>query len=298
MGMFNGKDDFLPVLTRYLNDIFVTPVQASNDDEEVNTRLDLTLKEPPTLIEADRVIYGYFDAGVSGQDILVRNRHDKTEVFRGDRDNHGLFRNLFFYIQLPYRSKAGYLIMQKRSRFGVKSVFTHTLKKWLSQNGYEDTLLDIKAILNGQVFNKMLDNGNLKKVNFIVDFIPNNIEEFYANDEHPNRAQGTMTTTIQSKGGLTDFWTQFARTQYQREDRKTIVEINGEEKEYAEIEFEIEVNGRRKTFYANRKDRTVPDLDVTGEIQRDIRTGEPLLGSLIEKCREIVNDTFDIRPNV
>ncbi len=297
MGLFNGKDDILPLINSFLLDIYTNPVQVGNEEEK-NTFLNLTLKEPPTLLESERIIYGYFDAGISGQEINVKHRYTKKQVFNGDRDNHGLYRHIFFYIKLPFKSDSGYLILQRRSRFGIKSAFTHLLKKWIRQKGYQDTFININSVLSGSLFDRMLQNGNLKKINFIVNYIPNDVTDYYANNENPNLVGGSMTTTIQAKHGLPSGWVNFARKQYWREDRKTLVEFEGEEKEYEEIQFEIESNGRTKTFYANKKDRTVPDLDVTADVLKNVDTGEPLISSLLQKCEEIVKDTFEIKPDV
>ena len=297
MGQFNGKDDLMPEIVALLTDIFTTPVQVGNEDER-NTTLNLTLTQPPVVLSGERIVYGYFDAGVSGQEIMVKNRHTKLEVFKGDRDNHGLYKNLFFYIKIPFKSDSAYLILQKKSRFGIKSAFTTLLKKWIKQRGYDDSYIGVNSVLNGALFNKMLSYGKLKKVNFIVNHIPNHIEDYIQNNENPSLRDGYMTTTIESKNGLSDSWTNFAKAQYLKEDRKTLVEFDGDEKEYDEIQFELELNGRKKTFYANNKGKTIPDIDVTHEIEKDQKTGEPLLGSILKKCAEIVEDTFEIKPNV
>ena len=297
IGQFNGKDDFLPEVVNFLNDIFETPIQVGNEDER-NTNLNLTLKSPPTVLHAERTVYGYFDAGIFGQEITVKNRHTKTEVFKGDRDIHGLYRYIFFYIKLPYNSDSGYLILQKRSRFGIKSAFTYLLKKWIRQRGYQESYISINAVLSGSIFNKMLSLGRLKKIDFVVNYIPDDIKDFHSNDSNPSLTAGSMTTTIESKNGLSNSWINFAKLQYLREDRKTLVEFDGEEKEYDEIQFEVELNGRRKTFYANKRDRTVPDLDVSDEVDKDRRTGEPILESLVKKCNEIIEDVFETKPDV
>jgi len=296
MGQFNGKDDIMPEVVALLTEIFTTPVQVGNEDER-NTTLNLTLTQPPIVISDERIIYGYFDAGVSGQDIMVKNRHTKLEVFKGDRDNHGLYKNLFFYISIPFKSDSAYLILQKKSRFGVKSAFTTLLKKWIKQRGYSDTYISVNAVLNGTLFNKMLSHGKLKKINFVVNHIPNHIEDYIKNNENPSLKDGYMTTTIESKNGLSESFVNFAKIQYLKTDRNALVEFNGDEKEYDEIQFELELNGRRKTFYANNRNKTIPDIDVTYEIDKDQKTGEPLLNSMLKKCAEIVEDTFVIRPN-
>lgn len=299
MGQFNGSNDLFPLLVEFLTEIFETPVQVGNDEDQ-NTTLNLTLSEPPNIRENERVVYGYFDVGVSGQEISVKNRHSKALVFKGDRDNHSLNRDLFFYFKLPYKSTAGYVIFQKKSKFGIKTGFSNLFKKWIQQKGYHDSLIFVNPILSGQVFNNMLNHGHLKKVNFIVNHVPNDIKDFYSNDENPSITEGNTITTIQSRTGLSNNWINFARRQYFKPERKTIVEYDGAdgEKEYEEIQFEIEHNGRTKTFYAKKRDRTVPDIDVTVDIDKDQVTGQPLLESLLQKCKEIIEDTFEIRPNV
>lgn len=287
---FNGTDDFFQVFQNYLNSIFEN-ILATADIRET-TALHLTLDEPPTVNEENRSIYGFFSTGVSGEQYQIRDVETREEVLAVQR-NHAAFRNIFFYLKMPTQRDSGALILQRKAKFGIKTIFRRTVNQYIREQGYQNNKVLINNIVHGRVYRRMIREGNLKKVELIKKRIPSSIEEYYRNGATPEQIPGTLKTSMLSPTSLPDNFKRFVDNLFTNPDRERI-EIEGIDEEFDEVEFELELNGKKKTFYVMQKHRIQPTIDVTSEIQFTAQ-GEPTLDSLINQSEELVRDIIELR---
>jgi hypothetical protein len=105
-----------------------------------------------------------------------------------------------------------------------------------------------------------------------------------------------MKTVISSNTTLGDDWKSVAYNVVNKISKRTTVEIYGDEKEFDEMQFELEFNGKRKTFYAKAQHRTLPDIDVTS----DIKSVEKrlVLQDLLDKSEELIREVFNYKDDV
>jgi hypothetical protein len=287
---FNGSDDFFRIFENYLNSIFEN-ILATSDTRET-TALHLTLDAPPTVDIENRRIYGQFSTGVSGEQYQIRDVETREEVLEVQR-NHAAFRNIFFYIQIPTQRDNGALILQRKAKFGIKTVFKKTINQYLREQGYSNYKVIVNNMVHGRVYRRMIEEGNLKKVEFIKRRIPSSIEEYYRNGATPEQIPGTLKTSMLSPTSLPQNFKSFVNTLFTNPDRERI-EIEGIDEDFDEIEFELELNGKRKTFYVMNKHRIQPDVDVTSQIEFT-EQGEPAIESLIQQSEELVRDIIELR---
>lgn len=287
---FNGADDFYNIFHNYLMFIFENVSNASSLGQ--NTLLHLTLDSPPIVDNENRRIYGYFSSGVSGEEYKIRDIDSSEEVLEVQR-NHAAFRNIFFYIQIPTQRNTGALILQRKAKFGIKTLFKNTINRFVRQQGYLNYRVLVNNVLHGRVYRRMLNHGNLKKIEFIKRMIPSSIEDYYSNDGNVREIPGTLKTVMSVSSGLPDSFKRFVDGVFSNPDRERI-EIEGIDEDFDEIEFELELNGKKKTFYVQNKHRIQPDVDVAGHIDYD-ENGEPLLESLVEQSEELVRDIIELR---
>jgi alpha-L-arabinofuranosidase len=76
-------------------------------------------------------------------------------------------------------------------------------------------------------------------------------------------------------------------------DRERI-EIDGIDEDFDEVEFELELNGKKKTFYVRHKNKIQPDIDVTNDIERN-EQGLITTESLTRISEELINDVIQLR---
>lgn len=288
---FNGTDDFFHVFENYLNSIFQNILATA--DTRQTTALHLTLDAPPTVDIENRRIYGHFSTGVSGEQYQIRDVETREEVLDVQR-NHAAFRNIFFYIKMPTQRDNGALILQRKAKFGIKTVFNKTINQYIRKQGYQNYTVLVNNIVHGRVYRRMITDGNLKKVGFIKRRIPSSIEEYYRNDGTPEQIPGTLKTSmLSSTGSLPQNFKNFVDNLFTNPDRERI-EIDGIDEDFDEVEFELELNGKRKTFYVMHRNRIQPDVDVTSQIEFS-EQGEPLIESLIQQSEELITDIIDLR---
>ncbi|MDY8137287.1 hypothetical protein [Aquimarina sp. 2201CG5-10] len=288
---FNGTDDFFRVFENYLNSIFENILATA--DTRQTTALHLTLEAPPTVDIENRRIYGHFSTGVSGEQYQIRDVETREEVLDVQR-NHAAFRNIFFYIKMPTQRDNGVLILQRKAKFGIKTVFKKTINQYIREQGYQNYTVLVNNVVHGRVYRRMITDGNLKKVDFIKRRIPSSIEEYYRNNGTPEQIPGTLKTSmLSSTGSLPQNFKNFVDNLFTNPDRERI-EIDGIDEDFDEVEFELELNGKRKTFYVMHRNRIQPDVDVTSQIEFS-EQGEPLIESLIQQSEELITDIIDLR---
>lgn len=286
---FNGTDDFFGVFENFLNSIFETILGTASIGQ--SSSIHLTLDAPPVVDIENRRIYGYFSSGVSGEEYSIRDVDTREQVLNVQR-NHAAFRNVFFYLHIPVNSTRAALILQRKAKFGVKTILAKSLNTFLREQGYQSSRLLIDNILHGQVYRIMMDEGNLKKVEFIKRRIPNSIEEYYSNDGEPDQIPGVLKTSWLSATSLPREYKRLVNNLFTNPNNERI-EIAGIDEEFDEVEFELELNGKRKSFYVANRSKIQPDIDVTSQVQME--NGSPTTSSLASVSAELVSDVIDLR---
>jgi len=138
----------------------------------------------------------------------------------------------------------------------------------------------------------MMDEGNLKKVEFIKRRIPGSIVDYYDRDGRPDEIPGTLKTSMLSPTSLPDNFKRVVDDLFTNPDRERI-EIDGIDEGFDELEFELELNGKRKTFYVIHRNRIQPNIDVTRDLQYD-EDGNPTTESLIEQSEILIREVIEL----
>ncbi|MBU1014570.1 MAG: hypothetical protein KKG99_16345 [Bacteroidetes bacterium] len=291
LSRFNGSDDFLRIFENYLNTIYQN-IRAESDSSQTIT-LHLTLESPPTLDLTNRRIYGYFSSGVSGDEYQIRDLVTQDNLLDVEK-NHAAFRNLFFYIQIPSGRNSGALILQRKSKYGIKTIFRRTINRFMQEQGYQIYKVHVNNLLHGRVYRRMIEYGKLKRVDLIKRTIPATIEEYFANDGNHNLIPGILKTSMLSGTSLPETYRSLVDRLFNDPDRERI-EIDGIDEEFDEVEFELELNGKRKTFFVANRAKIQPDIDVTNQLEYD-ENGNPTTDSLLRQAEELVQDIIEINP--
>ncbi|MDT0645000.1 hypothetical protein RM553_19360, partial [Zunongwangia sp. F363] len=215
LSRFNGEDDFLEIFENYLNSIFQNILNT--EDERQTTAIHITLEEPPTVDMENRTVYGHFSTGVSGEEYQIRDLENREDSFDVQR-NHAAFRNIFFYAKIPTERDRGALILQRKAKFGIKTIFRKTLNRYIKAQGYQIYTVKVNNIVHGRLYRRMMDEGNLKKVEFIKRRIPGSIEDYYRNGEQPDTIPGTLKTSMISSTSLPQNFKHFIDGIYRNPD--------------------------------------------------------------------------------
>lgn len=287
---FNGSLDFIDVFKDFSNEILKN-IQTSSDIKNQHTT-HLTLESPIIKDPTDvRTVYGFFSSGVSGEKYKVVNTETNEEEL-DVKPHHAAFRDVFFLLYVPRLKSKAYLILQRKSQFGVKGRVYKSLNDYLKKRGLKYRV-EIDNILHNKVYRKMMDEGRLKRVELIKNKIPRSIEKFMNNGGELEEIKGTFKSSFTSRTSLPEAWKEYLDKLFkQRNSRNGTVEIQGLDNEYDDLEFELELNGKKKTFYMVNQQRIQPDIDITANIE--FENGEPTIDSLLSQAKEIIYDITQI----
>lgn len=288
---FNGLEDFFDFFSEFVDDVYKNVKKTHSYGD--NTALHLALDEPAICSKSERTFYGFISSGVSGDKFKVREEGQTDTAFESN-NQHITFRNLFFYLQLPSDKNYGYLIIQKKRDLGAKLLMEKALNSYLRERGYSKFDIKISYMLNGRVYDRMMEKGNLKNIDFIKKTIPATIEELYS--DGPNTESGTLTTSIRSTGSLNNNWKKFIDTIFKREYKQNIIELIDQGDSFDEIEFELELNKKIKTFHVLATGRTQPDVEVSSDLE--FQDNEPTPASLVKVSKSLIDDMLTLKPNV
>ncbi|MDI5898635.1 hypothetical protein [Flavobacterium yafengii] len=287
---FNGSDDFLKLFDKFSNYIFENINQLK--DKSGRNTIHLTLEEKPILNDEKRYLYGFFSSGIGGEKYRVKDITTNTTVLNVNK-NHAAFRDVFFYLYIPKNKSIGYLILQRKNSFGIKTKLSPALNAYISKEGFLDYYISINNIVHHSVYRKMMDFGKLKKVELVKRKIPNNLEDYVNNNENYQETKGTFRTSFSSRSSLPEHWKEYIDKLLKKEKNET-VEIEGLDENFSDLEFQLDLNGKQKTFYVKNQQRTQPDIDVTANII--FVDDSPTVESLIQQSQELINDLIEIRP--
>lgn len=290
---FNGTDDFLSTFQLFTEYIFENVNRLP--DSSGRRKIHLTLEKPATTEEDNRCIYGYFSSGVSGEKYrLVNTNTNETEM--DVHTHHAAFRNVFFYLYVPKNRTFGYLILQRKHNFGIKTKLIPAINSYIKLNGYQIFDVHINNIVHISVYNKMMREGNLKKVELVKRRIPRSLEAYIEGNEQPEEIPGTFRSSFTSRTSLPQNWKDFIDRIFKQHDtRNATLDIQGLDDNFSDIEFELELKGKKKTFYVANRQRIQPDIDVTRSIE--FENDEPTTESLKSQAIELIEEMLEITPD-
>lgn len=288
LSLFNGQDDFFKFSQDFFKEIFQT-IQRNTDIND-STIIHLSLDEYPTVDLQKRCIYGYLSSGIGGEDYKIKDTLTNQEIFKVKR-NHAAFRDVFFYLQIPKNKTSGALILQRKSKFGVKTVFSKGINQFAKKLGFQGYYIQINNIIHGKVYQKMIQEGNLKRIEFIKRKIPKDIATFYSSGGQVDCIPGILKTTM-SASRLPENFKYFVDKLFNPSNNERI-EIKDIDNDFEEIEFELELNGKRKTFYVVHRNKIQPDIDVSNDISYDA-DGLPTLESLVKQSESLIQEVIHL----
>lgn len=291
LNQFNSSDDFLVVIRNFCSFIF----ENTNHLRELTgeERIHLTLEREAIFNSEDRCIYGFFSSGVSGERYRIVDTQDNSSI--RILPHHAAFRDVFFYFYIPRYRDTGYLVLQRKAKFGIKTLLKKAIVSYMNQQGFQNYRLDMFNILINEVYQRMMQFGKLKKVDLIKQRIPNSLERYISGETVAEQIPGVFKTTFASKTSLPHAWKSFLdRLFNQNSSNHDRIMIENIDEQYDEIEFQLELNGKNKTFYVKNSHRIQPDIDVTDEII--LENGEPTIESLVSQSRELISEIIEVHP--
>lgn len=298
LSSFNEGNDLL----NYIEDFFDDVLSGSIRTEEFKgkKKYHIRTEEKGYRTDTERTYYGWVSSGTSGDNYKIINLETNTKKADvGAKD--GAFKDVFFYFYIPKNKETGYLILQRTGKFGAKIAIQESFQKYLRSRDLKGYSFKLFNLISGSVYEKMMANGDLKKINLIKNKIPVDLESYMKNGQEPKRMEGKLRTSIEHKERLPDSWksliNRFFKKDRSKDERSVYYEVEDIDNQYEEIEFQLEYEGRKKTFFVINQWKTQPDIDVTAEYRE--RFGDQIsVHKLAALARMTISDIFDIEKNI
>lgn len=293
LSLFGNNTDFLKLFYDFAFYVFKSKQELPRSKDGTRT-LVLTCVEPPVINEVDRIVYGFFDAGLNGERYRVRDYTGKQPKVTDVGAHQHSMRDPFFYLYVPKGRKRAYLVLQRSEGQGIKDLVLNLLQRYMYKESFMDFLIEDTNLINDKVFNEMLDKGFFKKLSLIKYGVPKNIEAFNNDNVKPTIAKGSIKTTYQA-ADLTGF-RELGRRLFNlkpKDDERIVVEISGERQEVDEVSMCLDLGGKQKTFHVANSSRVQPDVDVTGKIKYNAAKHQLDVNDLIAEARSLVEDVTD-----
>ncbi|MHA7055839.1 hypothetical protein ACWGOQ_0001365 [Aquimarina sp. M1] len=275
---FNGETDFLEVINNFCN-YRLTEIYRYYDSK--GRSRTFTLSRLPLIDRDKRFIAVNFEPGYTGDEFKVKDGITNSLKYSASRMDLQS-RELFSMFYIPKGSKYGYLCIQKKENFAVKTIVESTLNMFLKKAGYIDYNLSIENAPDYKYLRKMIIDGELKEMNLIKEnpLIFNGqpysivLDKARVNrNEQVCKFNKESNTTLLKNELFKLFMIKYS--EFQKINFFGSVEFD-------EISFVLSLDRITKTFYVKGKSKIRSNMDITNLI--DVLDGEVVLNSLIKAC--------------
>lgn len=294
---FNEEDDFFDVFIDYCMSIHKEI--SIKTDKKTGFKQKFTIDNLETdLVEVkdERTIYGYFNVGISGDKFDVGNNETGETEFKVKPNLHTSYKKLFFLLYLPKTKSTGYLILQRKSKFGIKTRFLETIKSYFRDKWKFQYKVSLSNRMPKQIFDNMMKRGDLKQLSFIKESLPGSLQDFLMNRNSPQNNDGILTKSMRAKTKLPDEWKESIFNWYHGiTDSRSMIDIPESDTSYDEISYSLNLNGKETTFYVKNKHRIRPDIDVTENLEFG-EDNEPTVESLVKESKELIDMVLELKP--
>jgi len=280
LGNINGES-LIDIFKDFLAKLERTPISIEESEYTQTLRLGKTLK----IKSKKGIIYGFLESGVSGEFAdIVDIKENKDEFSMNDK--HARMTPLFFYLKIYSGRNEGFLVLQRKSSYGIKTLLLKAFKRYLNQKGATRLYVEINNVLSPAVLKEMLDKGKVSQLTLIKKKFPNEIDELVDKGTDWTKVEGIIEnkTIIKNRLGLPVKG--FLKKSYFSSNGE--FEMDGLQDRFHDIHFNILHNGSNKTYYLKKQNKTLPDLDVTNRII--LENYAPTLKSILEVVQEEVKE--------
>lgn len=292
LNRFNGETDFLEIINDFCN-YTLTDIYRYYDSK--GRSRTFTLSRLPLFDKDQRFIAVNFEPGYTGDEFKVKDGVTNSLKYSASRMDLQS-RELFSMFYIPKGSKYGYLCIQKKENFAIKTIVESTLNMFLKRAGYIEFNLDIENAPDYKYLKKMISLGELKEIKLIrqkplifdCTTYFNALEKARVNqEEHVVKFNKHSNTSI-LKSELRKVFME----EYKEVDKILFL---GNKEGFDEVSFMLSLDKITKTFYIKDKSKIRSNMDITNLV--DVMNNKVVLDSLIKACflciRNIEGSSFE-----
>lgn len=261
----NGLD-FYDLFLEFVRDLESNPIVTKSDENDLSTtgpKILFRLGRKLNPLSEQRIIHGLFESGLTGRSGTIADVVDKNDVFNLT-GNHARMQPLYFYIEIPENSRTAYLILQKESSYGIKTLFTKTIKKFIKKRTSREVTVDVNNLLLPKILEHMLDHGKIKSVKLEQKRPPHELDDMFDENWELTNLKLKSEIVLTNEYGVPMI--NLLKKIFYRDLHRGAIEINEVESRYKDISFTLDDGHNEKTYYLKKENKTLPDLDITNRV--------------------------------
>lgn len=295
------KDNYIPIKEAFsgkdfltLSQAFVKTIDTKAFLNDVQNRI-LYLEK---LLSANSsTITGIIRKGHNGQETYVDElkgaKANPISTIKKDQ-----FNSIPFFFLLSQPEEGGNIMIflaQSYRQYGFKEVFEEAFKAFAKENCPE-ILCEINTLSVPSLFNKLLDQGSIKKIRFKKHSLPKNLENILDSDKDeidPENYEVEMSIRARKKGFM-GIKHRLKSLDEQNTSFMEIIQIDNFE--YDEAMADVTVSGRKRTLNMTRPSDFGASYDITSKSGVSKDTNHPDFSKVESEALNILNN--DIVPNI
>lgn len=247
-----------------LQEILITFFKR-NKEEETSFKKDNKVMQIKCFNnDPKNVFYGEVDYGSYGTEHNVKNIETNKTVTKINKKEYA-GTPYYFNIYIPSNNNRALLILESKNNDGIKGLFEHSLRTFINDETDGNLKLKIESFLPEKIIDKYVDQGTLKKIRFISNNIPDELDIL----SHHEYKEGYVELKVQlykeKRKALTNRIKNLIKNKNQEATKYS--KIPGTNLETNDIKIEIDLNGSERTFTIGNLQNAVPAVDITNDLE-------------------------------
>ena len=191
----------------------------------------------------------------------------------------------YFLAYLPAGRDEGVLILQRRSQYGIRTVFLRDFVKYF-EGSFPDLKVEINPLIPSQLIDQYLQNGRLTKVRFIRFHIPSDVTDAYDTGGHVEELGRVELSVWAGRNRGLPVVDRVREVLNGRRNINEMIELSSFD--YDNVKVEIDLGGSRRTLDLSNVMKLRAHYDISSEVKVGA-DGHPEFGSVDGIARKLLS---------
>ncbi len=263
-----------------------------------NTEQNRILYLEKLLTATPQRITGIIRKGHSGQETYIDevkgSKANTVGTIKSDQYNSIPF---FFLLSLPKpESISMFFLAQSYKQFGFKEVFEDAFKEFIRSKIPADLICEFGTLSVPVLFNKLLDQGKIRKLRFKKHSLPSNLENLLDKevDDSDNSNYEVEMSIKARKKGFVGLKRKIKSVDEQSTPFIELLQVEGFE--YDEAYADISISGRKRALNLSNPTDFAASYDITDKAGVNKTTNHPDFSKVEKEAIDILEK--DIIPSI
>jgi hypothetical protein len=262
---------------------FINTISASTFVSETGERI-LYLHEQ---IALSTTYYGaVVRRGLNGQETYI-DEVNSSKARTVGTISHDQYTSSPFYVgiyQSDINSKRIILMVQSYKQYGFKELFEEAFKVFFKTAAANNFICEINSLAIGKLFDKYINDGNIRKLRFKKHALPKNMENLLSGNDDKHNKSYEVELSVKAKkqgfGGIKKFI----------KNAEFIEVFDDQDFEYDELLADISIGNRKRVVNIMDPSSFTASYDITDNAPISSQTGLPDFKAIHKEAKIILEE--------